>query len=69
MTLRSAIRAQGGGRKRGCPEGWCLSSQVTIKRDEALLSWKWLNISLLMGSSEGSPYFSSLECTAFSLPI
>lgn len=31
---------------------WHLSSQVTIKRDEALLSWKWLNVCLLMGTSD-----------------
>jgi len=29
-----------------------LSSQVTITRDGALLSWRWLNICLPVGSSE-----------------
>jgi len=34
----------------------------------ALLSWKWLNICLPMGSSEWIPYFAMLVHIAFALP-
>ena len=53
----------------GCSEWWHLSSQVTITRNGALLSWRWLNTCLLMGSSEWSPYCVLLACTAFALHI
>lgn len=33
-----------------------------------LLSWKLLNICLLMGNSKKKPYFALLACTAFALP-
>jgi len=35
----------------------------------ALLSWRWLNTCLPMGSSELIPCFSLLLCVAFALPI
>jgi len=35
-----------------CSELWCLSSQVTVADDGALLSWRWLSISLPAGNSE-----------------
>jgi len=44
MTSCLAIKA---GRKKGEE-----SSQVTLTCDEALLSWRWLNTCLLMGTSE-----------------
>jgi len=46
-----------------------LSSQVTVTRDGALLSWSWLNTCLLMGSSELISWFALLACVAFALPI
>lgn len=42
----------------GKTEKECLSSQVTIMHDRALLSWKWLNICLLIGNSELIPHFA-----------
>jgi len=52
MMSHSATKAGGRRRKGGCSEFWPLSSQVTITRDGALLSWRWLNICLPVGSSE-----------------
>ena len=48
---------------------WCLSSQVTSMSDGALLSWRWLNICLPLGSSEWIPCFALHVHTAFALPI
>lgn len=58
-----------GGRSGGTihSELQCLYSQVTTN-DEALLSWRWLNISLLMVSNELFPCFTLLVNTAFALP-
>ena len=53
----------------GCSELWHLSSQITVTRDGALLSWRWLNTCLLMGSSELIPYLALLVCAAFALHI
>jgi len=50
-----AQHTQLGGRRRkggGHLEWWHLSSQVTIVCEGALLSWRWLNTCLPMGSSE-----------------
>lgn len=44
---------------------WNLFSQITIKHAEALLSRRWLNTCLLMGSSEGIPLLG----LAFVFPI
>ena len=55
--------------KGGRLEWWRLSSQVTVTRDGALLSWGRLNTCLLMGSGEWIPCFALLACTAFALPI
>jgi len=52
----SAIKA--GGREEEFLELWCFSSQVTVLLDEALLSWRWLNTSLLIGSSKLTPCFA-----------
>jgi len=54
MTLYSAYKAgtkkkEGGGDIRSYV---VLSSQVTLAYDEALLSLRWLNICLPMGSSD-----------------
>jgi len=38
-------------------------------RDEALLSWRWLNTCLPTGSDEGIPCFALLACAAFALSI
>ena len=38
-------------------------------RDGALLSWRWLNTCLPMGSSELIPCFALPLCAAFALPI
>jgi len=35
-----------------CSEPWHLSSQMFVICDGALLSWRWLNSCLLMGSRE-----------------
>lgn len=42
---------------------------VATTCNRALLSWRWLNISLPMGSGEGIPCFALLMCAAFDLPI
>ena len=44
-------------------------SQVTFMCHGALLSWRWLNTSLPIGSSEWIPYFALHQHTAFTLPI
>lgn len=44
---------------------WCLSSQATTTHTEALLFRKWLDICLLMGSSELHLIFALLPHTAF----
>ena len=68
--LCDVILKHGGRRKKGvCSEWWHLSSQVTITRDGALLSWRWLNTCLPMGSAERIPCFALLACMAFTLPI
>ena len=46
-----------------------MSSQVTITREGALLSWGWLNAGLPMGRGEGMPCFALLACAAFAFPI
>ena len=46
-----------------------MSSQVTVMRDAALLSWRWLNTCLPIGSGESIPYFALLTCAAFALLI
>ena len=46
----------------GCLEWWCLSSQVSVTHDGALLCWRWLNTCLLMGSSEWIHCFSLFVC-------
>jgi len=43
-----------------------MSSQVTVTRDGALLSWRWLNISLLVESSECTGLFSLALAHSFS---
>lgn len=46
-------------------EWWCSSCQVTTR---ALLSWKWLNIYILMRNSEWISCFALIVCTTFALP-
>jgi len=46
-----------------------MSSQVTVTRDGALLSWRWLNIGLLVGSSEGIGCFCLAPAHSFTLPV
>lgn len=53
----------------GSLEGWYWSSQVTIMLDGALLSWRWLNTCLPLGSSELIPWFALLERVAFAFPF
>jgi len=53
----------------GHSEWWRFSSQVTVSRDGALLSWGWLNTCLPTRSSEWIPCFALLACAAFALPI
>ena len=55
--------------RRAHLERWRLSSQVTVTRDGALLSWRWLNSCLTMGSGEWIPCFALLVCAAFALPV
>jgi len=53
MLSYSAAKAVGKQEEReGCLELRRLSSQGTVTHQGALLSWRWLNICLLMGSSE-----------------
>jgi len=52
MMSCSAIKARGRRRKGGHLPLQGMSSQVTIMRDEALLSQGWLHTSLATGSSE-----------------
>ena len=40
----------------------------SVRSDEALFSWRWLNICLPKGSSEWIPYFTLLAWAAFALP-
>lgn len=54
-------------RKGKFSEWWRLSSQVTVMRDEALLSWRWLETCLLMGGGEQIPRLALLVCTTFAL--
>jgi len=46
-----------------------VSLEVSITRDGALFSWRWLNFCLLMGSSEWIPCFALLVRMAFALPV
>lgn len=52
-----------------CLEFWPLSSQVTVLCDKALLSWKWLNLCLLMAPSEWILYFALFTHAAFAFSI
>jgi len=54
---------------RGHSEWWHLSSRDTVRCDGALLSWRWLNTCLPMGSSEWVPCFALLADTAFAYLI
>lgn len=58
-----------GGRNVECSECWCLSFQVTIMCDGALLSWRWLNTRLPKGTTELTPCFALPVCVAFDFPI
>ena len=46
-----------------------LNSPVTVMRDGVLLSWRWLNTCLLVGSGEWIHSFPLLVRTAFALPV
>lgn len=48
-----------GGRRRG--RWWCLSSQNTVWCDGALLSWRWLTISLPLQNGGTFPSFPCLH--------
>ena len=48
---------------------WHFSSQATITSAEVLLSRKWLDICLLMGSTELIPLFDLLVRAAFAVPL
>lgn len=63
MASCSAYRAGGRRRKR------CFSSQVAIKCDGGLLSYRWLNSCLPIGCDEWIPCFPLLMCTVFALPL
>ena len=61
MTSCSAIKA-GGKKEEGRMFGvMAFLFQVTVTHDGALLSWKWLNTCLPMGSSGCIPYFACLS--------
>lgn len=45
-----------------------MSSRVTLMRDGALLSWRYLQTCLPMGGAERVPCFALLVCAAFALP-
>ena len=69
MTSHSVCKSGRGRQKGGRLERWRLSSQVTIRRDGALLSWGWLNTCLPMGSREWFACFALVACVAFALPV
>jgi len=52
MASCSACKVGGKEGKGVHSESCFLSSHVTVTLDGALLSWRWLNTSLLMGRSE-----------------
>lgn len=58
MASRSAYKVGQRKRKGGDPKWQCLTSQVIITCDGALLSWRWLNTC-----------FALLACEALALPI
>jgi len=67
MLSNKSCGKEGG--REGCLELWRLSSQVTVTCDGALLSWRWPNTCLSVGSSELIPYFALFVRAAFVLPI
>lgn len=73
MTHDNIISTKSCGKERknkgGCLELPYLPSQVKVLRHGVLLSWQWLNIYLLMGSSELIPCSTLLVSTAFTLPV
>jgi len=46
-----------------------LPSQVIVKCDGVLFSWRWLSTCLPMGSSELIPYLTLFACTASALSV
>lgn len=53
MPLYTVYKAERAEEGRGRHlEGWCLSSQVDVVHDGALLSWRWLKICLPIGICE-----------------
>ena len=67
-TSCSAIKT-GGRRRKGRMFGvMAFPYQVIVMCDKALLSWRWLNIFLLMGSSVSILCFAVLVRTDFALP-
>jgi len=67
QTRQEKLRERRGEEGPSCL--WCLSSQETVMHAEALLSGKWLDICLPMGSSELLNVFYLLAWTAFAFPI
>lgn len=61
MISCSATKAAGKEEKGGYSWLWCLSTQVTVMHDRALLSRKLWNICPPMGISEWIPYFASVH--------
>jgi len=70
-NIKACSATKVGGKKEegGHLELRCLSSKVTVMHDTVLLSWRWLNTCLLMGSSERINCLALLSCAAFALLI
>jgi len=58
--MMSCSAKKAGERREGNSESWHLSSEVSVTPDGALLSWEWLNICLLIASSELNPCLACL---------
>lgn len=55
------------GWRGGCSQLWCLFTRVTIMCDEVWLSWKCLNVCLLIESGESGEWITYLALTALVL--
>jgi len=68
IMLSNIKLGEDGGRGDVWSEGIC-PPKSPLTHDGALLSWRWLNTCLLVGSRERIPHFALLVCTASALPI
>lgn len=69
FNMESCSAYKAGRRKGNVWSDGFLTSQVTVRHDTALLSWKQLNTCLLMGSWKWIPCLDLLVCMAFTFLI